>query len=170
MLQDREGRTGKCHRHNTPGCFPIRPAGPWQWLCQLLLSLSSSRPPLLAALQGSSPWPRQGLGRPGGFRPPWQLAFAPLTTNMMKAPSRSKRAAVVCRGCFWAVSSSAALFFPPPLSPSKRLCGWGECLEQRLGWLWQVPMLSPDTGPSCPRKDNTRGDQVMKALPNSRGP
>lgn len=84
------------------------------------------RLPLLAALQGSSPWPQQalgpcGLGGPGGSSPPWQLDFALLSTNKTKPPSRAKRAAVVCQGCFWVVSSSAALLFPLHLSPSKRL-------------------------------------------------
>lgn len=101
--------------------------GPGSSSRQLVVSFSSSHLPLLAALQGSSPWPwqalsRSGLGRPGGSYPTWQLAFALLSANKMKPPSRSKRAAVVCWGRFWSVSSSVALLFPLtslPLSVSE---------------------------------------------------
>lgn len=109
-----------------PNTSPSNLPGPGSSSHQLVVSFSSSHLPLLAALQGSSPWPRQalsrsGLGRPGGSFPTWQLVFALLSTNKTKPPWWSKSAAVVCWGRFGAVSSSAALLFPRQLSPPKHL-------------------------------------------------
>lgn len=124
---------GRQKVRGAPGTSPSNLPGPGSSSHQLVVSFSSSHLPLLAALQGSSPWPRQalsrsGLRRPGGSFPTWQLVFC-------AAEYKQDKTAVVVqeRGCcvlgpFWGCLLQRSFAFPMAALSSEASLKLGVCV------------------------------------------